>query len=540
MVLLALLLVAPQQPAQTPVFRSRIDVARLDVTVIDNKTGKPVTDLTEADFTISENKTKQRITSFAREILTPQPPAPAPGAVVRRPGEVAPNNRRIFLFVLNVGRWGTDGPVKPLDGTIRFIRERLLPQDLVAVMAFNRATDFTTDHEQAAQFVERLRLRKEAIQFEMFKQFVMKKDDDEDISAATQADIDALFQTPGDATVRARSATTMLLGTDVFRAADDVSFLRPWNRMVADSDVLKMYAGIEYLRHLEGEKHLVCLTPGLSMPIEVSNAPRGLWVQDTDDEEHLAARANDARVALDLIDTSGTAPVSFNGSNLAALDEIMSGQNISNLGGGQYTSVRTADAALARIDDASRAGYVLGYTPSNSEMDGKYRHVDVRVNRSDVTVVFRHGYTASAEPAALDLRELVTSLKFREAAATDVDARDIRIRATAEALPPAAGVRMVRIELTIDAARLTLTEAGDRREGSIDLLILVGDQKQKVIGSLRQRLTLSLDAARYEQAKKNGIPYTTLLQVTGSAASVKALVYDYAADLVGSVVANVR
>jgi hypothetical protein len=99
---------------------------------------------------------------------------------------------------------------------------------------------------------------------------------------------------------------------------------------------------------------------------------------------------------------------------------------------------------------------------------------------------------------------------------------------------------MVRIDLTIDAARLTLTPAGDKHEGSIDLMILCGDSHQKVIGSLRQRMTLSLDNARYEQAMKSGIPYSTLIQVTGSAASIKALVYDYAADLVGATVAVVR
>ena len=52
-------------------------------------------------------------------------------------------------------------------------------------------------------------------------------------------------------------------------------------------DLGNCYAGVEYLRHIEGEKHLVFVTEkGMSLP------------RSTDDES-LARAANDARVAID-------------------------------------------------------------------------------------------------------------------------------------------------------------------------------------------------------------------------------------------------
>ena len=58
-------------------------------------------------------------------------------------------------------------------------------------------------------------------------------------------------------------------------------------------DLGNIYAGIDYLRHFEGEKHLVFLTE------------KGLTMPRVDEDEILAAAANDARVVIDTIETGG-------------------------------------------------------------------------------------------------------------------------------------------------------------------------------------------------------------------------------------------
>jgi VWFA-related protein len=528
-----------QQPAQAPVFKSNIVIARLDITAFD-KHGKPVTDLNQNDFSVFENGVRQDVRTFSREQFTPEAPSPNAGPTLVRGlpfDPVAPRTRRVFLIVLGYGR--LQGPAKAFDGTITFIRDRLLPQDLVSVMAFNRATDLTTNHEQVAEVVERLKTRHEHLVFETDEYFIDPAHKAEDIPASIQADIDAVFQPPGTPDQHTRSATSMLLGTDMFRRNDDVPWLRPWNKRVTGMDLLKVYAGIEYLRYLDGEKHLVCLTFGDDfldkMQIADASANRlsGASMQDTDDDHRLAARANDARVALDLIHTGGV-------SRGIQAFVIGSSENLAEFTGGQFTGVSYADAALGRIDQATRFGYVLGYTPSNPALDDKYRNVTVKVNRPGVTTLFRHGYTAQADVSALDLRQILTSVRLHSAEKSDLEEHDIKLQAKASLVSAAGPVRQIRVDLTIDVSRLSLTKAGTRRVGTIDVDIFCGDVKQKMVGSLKQRLDLSLEGDAHQRLLKTGVPYTATVPITATAAYVKVLVYDYGADLLGTAVVSVK
>jgi hypothetical protein len=193
-------------------------------------------------------------------------------------------------------------------------------------------------------------------------------------------------------------------------------------------------------------------------------------------------------------------------------------------------------AALARIDAATRTGYILGYAPANPVMDGKYRKVEVRVNRPGLEVVYRHGYTAEPDVAPLDLR----ALRLSETAATDFLPDEIKVRAEAAVEPAASGGQQVKVSVTIDASQLTLTEQDGRHEGLIDLWILCGDAKQQVVGTLKQQMTIGLDAAHYAKALAGGIPYTATIPVTGAPTHVKVLVYDYAADLLGAATVTLK
>lgn len=59
-------------------------------------------------------------------------------------------------------------------------------------------------------------------------------------------------------------------------------------------------------------------------------------------------------------------------------------------------------ATLHAIDDGSQF-YSLAYTPSNRNMDGKYRTVEVKINEGKYRLAYRHGYNAdnTAVPVAV-------------------------------------------------------------------------------------------------------------------------------------------
>jgi hypothetical protein len=71
-------------------FKSRVDIVRTDVSVIDNKTGKPVAGLTEQDFTITEDGVRQTISTFLAES----------GAAESGRRDEAGGPRRTWLFIV--------------------------------------------------------------------------------------------------------------------------------------------------------------------------------------------------------------------------------------------------------------------------------------------------------------------------------------------------------------------------------------------------------------------------------------------------------
>src|SRR5262249_43057132 len=106
--------------------------------------------------------------------LVSETPRPGAKPVIRTPtsGVSVPlgeQTARIFLIIMGRGR--LQPPANGVDGMMHFVRERLLPQDLVAVMAWNRSTDFTTDHEQVAQVLERFKNQHEKIEAALAQQF---------------------------------------------------------------------------------------------------------------------------------------------------------------------------------------------------------------------------------------------------------------------------------------------------------------------------------------------------------------------------------
>ena len=81
---------------------------------------------------------------------------------------------------------------------------------------------------------------------------------------------------------------------------------------------------------------------------------------------------------------------------------VGSSRQISDLTGGRTTAFAAGDEAFKRLDESTRAQYLLGYSPTNGNWNGAYRRITVRVNRKDAQVLYRHGYAGAAGNQAAD------------------------------------------------------------------------------------------------------------------------------------------
>jgi VWFA-related protein len=551
--------------------RSGITLVPLDVRVLDRH-GLPVTGLTADDFTVLEDGTPQKIGHFAFQELTPGAPGQARPALRRRlDAPLQEQGHRTFLIVLGRGR--LQYPARGYDGVIRFIRDQLLPQDKVAIAAWNRTTDFTTDHARLLPLLERLRLGHEKVDAKLRhrESGLEAIYGSKTLPPHIQREIDALFDDEGlrprelasvrirdqqgmDNALRRETEAIMERMTGEGAALDDPTLESFFSQaMVGQQTLATLYASIEYLKYFDGEKHLILLNDG------------GIYLPRAEDDRGLAATAADARVAVHTILTGGVPPAggntemaiadariigssgplqsafdhalaSFGASSPAApLFAVGTMRTFAKTSGGIMSAYKKAATTLDLIDRATRSQYIVGYYPANPARDGRFRKVEVRVNRPGVTVHVRGGYFATDQIVPLDRRQFLTYSRISSAGQYPRSIQDIRVT-----LKASAGRGEVIAEGTIDPVRLSYESVDGVRGGEIDLAIYVGDRDEDVIGEQWQKIAVRLGDESFRRATAKGIPFSVRIPVKGTPRYVKAIVYDYAADLVGSATVRLR
>ena len=536
-----------QQPSRVPgTFRSAVTLVPLDVRVLDDR-GRPVTDLKQDDFVIFEDNVPQRIGHFSHQRLTAV--AGPPDAVLKMrqaPGDaLQPQNHRVFLLVLGRGR--LQYPAKGLDAAIDFVREQLLPQDQVAVLAYNRATDFTANRDEVIQVLERFRERHELIEADLKHRIsgLSAVYGSSEIPVDMQARIDEIFDGPETPSFRrlppGRIVDLETIAQDRREAYDIAgpfaSGFETWVAMNVQTlhDLGNVYGGIEYLRYIEGEKHLVFLTEN------------GLFVPRVENDRNLADVASDARVVIDIIKTGGlySEPPAKWLSNTEWLHTFsaMTLLNVGRMSGGQTSLYRYANQAFNRIDEATRSYYLIGYYPSNTDWRGEFRRVKVKVNRRGVTVLVRGGYFAREQLVPFDRRQFLTYSRVVSAGGYAEEINDIGLKLKASVAASRDGGKDVLVDLRIDPSRITFAEADGVHTATLDVTVYCGDRRQDTVCERWDKADLKFDSEALERAKKEGVPYLTSVPLKDPKAElryVKVVVYDYGADIIGSTQVRIK
>jgi len=555
-------------PPQNPgAFRSSIELVPLDVRVLD-RSGNPVIDLKQADFLVKEDGALQAIRHFSTHALIAEAPAPGAKPVSRSPTSLGltPQSARTFLLVLGRGRLQVLD--QSIDAAIAFVRGRLLPQDQVAVIAYNRSTNFTADHDQIVHVLERFRQMHSRIEstIEMAEagpswiNYGSGK-----VPPELQASIDQIFQGPGspgyrqlpgasDQLIPGDTRVGMPQEEEIVAAKDaDTStggltasfeeFIRTRGQTL--QDITKINVGLDYLRFIEGEKHLVYV------------AEDGVFLPRLESEYSVAAVANDARVVIDTIQTGGLGRTPLPSSIYKPVGTIAAAppadpprakpfanstmRTIAELTGGQSVQTESSRTAFDRIDRSTRFEYLIGYYPPDPARTRPYRRIVVSVlNHPDYVVLCRHGYRAGDQVVPVDLQQFTTYRRIATAGGSASAVSDIKVKLTASLMKRNDGTAEVVVDATIDPARLAFTMVDGRHVGAVDVAIFCGDPREDVVGDAWQRIDLNLSDETYSRVQREGVNHTAHVPVKAQPRYVKIIVYDYAADLVGTAVVSLK
>lgn len=575
-------LAAGAQAPQPPAIRTRITMVPLDVRVLD-RDGKPVTDLKQEDFTVTENRVPQQIKHFFVNAMTVDRSVTASApALLRAPGpDLAPPNKRVFLLLLGRGR--LDGPSNELQAVEAFVQSKLLPQDHIAIQAYNRATDFTTDHARIVDVVKRFKARHTKIEAMLNQYFsgLRAVYGSRTIPANIQKEIDAVFEAAGTLRPREiapgqivdrdrirqdqRQTATELMTAEIAaaRPPEAPGLSDPAATATADrldmsfddyvaaqiplmQDLGNLYSGIEYMRHLDGEKHLAFVTP------------RGIPLPRAENEINFAQVASDARVAVHILYTAGTVgspPPRFvaspNGGRAIDMRAVPNpaavfGQTfvvqglrrVADLTGGQLTAFRAGDKAFDKLDQNTRFQYLLGYYPTNPVMNGAFRRIEVRVNRPGVTVLYRRGYYATPQLVPLDRREFQTFSRISAAGRYSEPLNDIKITLKEPAV--AVGASEMTVDGSIDVSRVKFELVEGRYAAALDIAIYAGSERESVVGDTLKKVELRLPEEMYRGALREGASFSARIPLSADPEFVKVIVYDYASDLLGSAIVKLK
>lgn len=508
----ALQQVPSASPAQAP-----LDLVPVNVHVFD-RSGKPVTDLKQTDFTVLEDGVPQQVRHFTLQALAPDTSSPDAGLTLRTGVTLSPQTRRIFVIALGLGR--LEEPTGTISGLLRFVKTRLLPQDQVALFAYDRALSFTTNHQKVADALERFKKSHEDVDFQLGQQFgatgMASLYGNRVIPKKLQAKIDEMVLGPGAKPPSITSAEALDWKAFGEMSVDD--FMASSATTLQDQGNLA--ALMEYLRRFDGEKHVLFVTE------------KGLiWPSDENDRA-LASAANDARASIHTLQAGGLLTAEASKEMNATLQQAMSFRSlrtISDLTGGLPAITEKGPAALDRLDEMTRTGYLLGYQPSNRTWDGSYRNIVVKVNRPDVTALFRHGYFREAGVDAFNRRSLVTNDRLSAAGNFRREVNDIKVKAS---VSQRGGTSFV-VEGKIDLSKVKVSTVDGSRVGLLTLAVFGFDSGFNPMGTHVQALPLTMSEEEYARFLKGGFPYMIQFPIIRGTQNIRFIVYDFGSDLVG-------
>ncbi len=546
----------PDSSSQQPTFRANVRRVLVDVVVTDTK-DEPVTGLPKEQFQIFEDGRLQTLTSFDEHAGLPDmsalqaklPPNTFSNLPLAKAGDAA---NILLLDALNTQmsdqsyvhaqmikyvkgiRPGTRLAIFTLGARLRFVQG--FTGDPAVLMA-------AVNGQKSAGNPQLSPVLQTSTQIDADNRIVaqMQEMASSTGSAQIQASVAALAQF---------QAETELFHTDV--------------RVKTTLEAMQQLA--RYVQAIPGRKNVIWFSGSFPLTIFGDLSMGG---QDFQEEvEKTANMLSAAQVAIYPIGAQGLAPdrqFDFSGPQppkiasvtaeeqmtqrnaaTAAMDELAR-----DTGGEAFYNTNGLNDALDRVLNHGTHYYTLSYSPPDKKMDGRLRHIEVKVSGATYHLSYRRGYyakdqmftqSASATPTGDPLRPLM-----------DHGTPDsTTILYTMRVLPanpqPAAGaqragdnenmkgpVTRYSVSFSVAADHLTLEPAPDGvRHGNLEVTLLGYDRDGKPLNWMVRMLELTLPPDRYAVAQARGVSFSLEIDVPAAAVYLRSGVYDQASSRAGT------
>lgn len=485
-----------QGGTQSQTFTLRVDsqLVLTNVVARDKKTGNVLRDLKASDFTILENNKPQKITSFDFQTVdnaarlneaTVSGTAPTIAQMLDRSmGANAAQLRdhRLIVLFFDLSSMQDEDIDRAVQSATDYINKKMAPADLVAVASLG--TSLSLDHDFTA-------------------------------------DKAALLATVGkyNGTNQAGSFANGTTGSSDGTADDAGTFTSDdseYNSLNTDRELYAIQTIAKSLERVDQRKSMLYFSGGLTRNgVENQSSIRGATNE--------AVKAN---MAIYTVDTRGLEALSplgdastgsqrgtgaYRGAAMQArLDSNFASQETlgtlaSDTGGKFFSDSNDFAPAFQAIQHDTEAYYILGFRSTDARRDGVFRHLSVKLNRTDAKLEYRPGYYAPADfkHQKTEDREPALTDQLR----SDLPAVDIPMYLEAFYFRQNPNSYYVPMSLIVPGSQIPFTRTKEQDKATLDLIGQVKNAQGIAVGNIRDTVKLSVDGA--VGAARRNIQYST-------------------------------
>ncbi|MGE0455374.1 MAG: VWA domain-containing protein [Vicinamibacteria bacterium] len=545
---------ASPRPAPSPEtpdlsFPAEVQQVVVDVVVTDKK-GSPITGLKAADFAVSEDGKPQPITSF-EAIQLPERASEVPPPKPRLSSNQSPEAHagRTFAIVFDDVHMAPFQAHRAKAAVAEFLKSGVREGDRVTLAAAGGGAWWSTRMEAGRD--ELITLLKRLDGRRMPDMAPDRMSDYEAMrihvygDAQVEARVARRFETfgvnPGSTYSNQSNSGLAMDGDPMVRGRAADVYFQAVSRNRITLEVMERVLGS--LQGVKGRKSLVLVSEGF------------IYDPNLDEFKRVIESSRRANAAIYFLDTRGLGGLSVYASAqfgpalpeqdlgsafMETLDASEGSESLAADSGG-FSVKNTNDLArgITRIAAENRVYYLLGYTPTNTDRDGRFRKIQVKVpGRKSIEVRARKGYYAPGlGKTALDKKPGGADPKIQQALDSPYEFSEIPLRMTSFVFDETLlGKASVIVNTDVDIRGFAFEEKQDRLSDTLEFLLVVAHRESGEFFRYDQKVDMNLKPETRERFAASWFPIARDFELAPGGYQAKIVVRDKNSGRVGTVI----
>jgi VWFA-related protein len=211
-------------------------------------------------------------------------------------------------------------------------------------------------------------------------------------------------------------------------------------------------------------------------------------------------------------------------------------------GGLAFYNRNDLDSAIMKSVADGAEYYALSYSPENKNWDGKFRRIEVKVNRPGVGLRYRKGYNAldpeqmrdeNGANIAREISPALNTVLTSSLISFYGSAQPLRAPAATGSAPSAAAIKLADVRFLVEPRDILFQAQGGKKHCSLEFVAAVFEA-DKLVKTSDKRLNCNLEQKTYDGIMANGMLFRLPVEVTEGKLRMRLLVRDNLTGKIGS------